>query len=120
MSSFTFSRIRFNTKADNALRTLAGRTGLRANVLCRIALACSLALPDPPPEVDESDMSTREINRHTLFGDTESLFYTLLANEGSGSDLPSYCIEHIHRGIYQLLRKLSTVRKVSDISCNYP
>jgi DNA sulfur modification protein DndE len=110
---FTFSRIRFTAKADNALRTLAGRSGLRPNILSRIAFAYSLSLPDAPPPIVEQEMGSREINRHTLLGDLEASFRALLVQSEHRTDDPNLdqlCFSHIHRGIFALLRMTASCR----------
>ena len=117
---FNFSRIRFNAKADIALRTLKRRSGsLPANALSRIAFAHSLSLPDAPPPVDEEEMSTRDINRHTLLGDLEVSFLALLLQSEQANDDPdldTLCFAHIHRGIFALLRMTANCRGSADFS----
>ncbi len=115
-AGFTFSRMRFTVQADSQLRTLAARTQLRPNVICRIALAISLDLPQPPASLIESEWSSREINRGTLLGDIEIEFGSLLKQWRevfeSAEDLDGLCLQHIHRGVETLLRQSAGVRGV--------
>ena len=118
MSCFSFTRVRFNRTADVSLRTLAVRTHLRPNVLCRAALATSLAADGWPDEPDFSETSTREINRGTLLGNLESAFLALIkqrsAEAGRLDSVDDSCVAHIHRGIAILVRDTSRVRGVAD------
>ena len=117
--SFTFSRMRFTVHADSQLRTLAARTQLRPNVICRMALAYSLNLPQVPTRLDEEEWSGREINRGTLLGDIEMELASLLRQWKSAHkfdyDLNDLCLWHVHRGIESLSRSTAGVRGVETI-----
>lgn len=118
--SFTFTRVRFSKAADVHLRTLATRTQLRPNVLCRAALAISLEAEGWPQAPDLSEMSSREINRGTLFGNLEGIYLALIRQRreecGQSDDPDEAILAHLHRGVAVLVRKTVGVRSVCELT----
>lgn len=115
--TFTFTRMRFPVQADAHLRTLAGRTQLRPNILCRIALCLSLEAKIPYNPSQYSDWSNREINRGTLLGNIEKEVLNILAfwrdSNGVEDSLDDLCFEHIQRGLELLYRNSGGRKGVS-------
>lgn len=113
-----FNRIRLSKSTTNRLSALKGRTGLRPNILCRLALCVSLTDPRPP-SLEEHEGDGMEINRYSLTGPYDALFLSLLrercAQDGRATDenLYPYLLAHINRGVTQLSAKL---KDLSDLS----
>jgi len=116
-----YSKLRVSAEATSKLRSLRQRTGLRPNLLCRVALMLSL---------EEGSVSGRpapaedgiEFNRYTLTGEYDSLFVALLRfveedsrrkNPLSDQELLSLMRTHIHEGLGRLAVR---AKKPSDIA----
>lgn len=114
-----FSKLRISAEATSKIRSLRQRSGLRPNLLCRIALMLSLeegsasARPVPPDD-------GQEFNRYTLTGDYDALFIGLLKiveGEKSDEELLALLRAHIHEGIGRLSVR---VKRPVDIAMLVP
>jgi DNA sulfur modification protein DndE len=116
-----YSKFKVSAEATSKLRSLRQRTGLRPNLLCRIALMLSLeegsAAGRPVPPDDGM-----EFNRYTLTGEYDSLFVALLrlVEEDAGrrsplsdQELLSLLRTHVHEGLGRLAVR---AKKPSDIA----
>ena len=119
-----YSKLKVSGDATSKLRTLHQRTGLRPNVLCRIALMLSLeegsAAGRPVPPDDGM-----EFNRYTLTGEYDSVFVALLRfveeDSGRGSplsdqELLSLLRTHIHEGLGRLAVRAKKPRDIALLS----
>lgn len=111
------SKVRLTKDASIRVRSLAGRTGLTPNLICRLGFCLSLSDPSiPAPEAfPEED---REFNRYTLLGEHDDLFVALLRqrchDDGLDPDrLPDFFRAHMSRGIMLLHGR---VRSIADIA----
>ena len=109
------NRIYVGEEVDWRLRTLKARTGLRANLLCRLGFCLSLAEPGIPDPGLCTDGQSREFNRYTLTGQWDQFFFALLRERliQDGLDLEdeleTQFKTHLSRGVlllYQRLKKL--------------
>lgn len=115
------TKIRLTQEASNRLRSLAGRTGLTPNLLCRIGFCLSLgelAVPNP----DDYPEEDREFNRYTLLGEYDALFVALLTercrqDEVDLSRLSDYFRAHMNRGVVLLHGR---VKSISDMAALLP
>jgi len=116
-----YSKLKVSAEATSKLRSLRQRTGLRPNLLCRVALMLSLeegsAAGRPVPPEDGM-----EFNRYTLTGEYDSLFVALLrfVEEDSGrrnplsdQELLGLMRTHIHEGVARLAVR---AKKPADIA----
>jgi len=72
-----FNRIKLSADATSMLKTLQTRTGITPNIICRFALCYSLdqSIISDLVQIKEDGM---EISRHTLFGDNEVIYISLV------------------------------------------
>ena len=95
------NRLRVGEEASNRLSILKGRTGLTPNILCRIGFCLSLNDPSVPDPADYAPESDREIDRHTLTGQWDSLFVALLRErckqDGIGEEELASPVQGPHR-----------------------
>ena len=112
----SFQRIRLSNGATYRLQMLKGKTGLTPNILCRIALCCSLNDPLIPDPADY-DEEGQEINRYTLTGEWDTFFMALIRERcvedglDPEEDLLPQFRAHLNRGAYFVF---SQVNDLSD------
>jgi DNA sulfur modification protein DndE len=102
--------IRLSDRARTQLITMKRRTGIQHwNVLCRWALALSLAQETRPPDENIPADSTVEMTWKTFSGGDEALYWGLLLaraeQDGVAIEkqaLSHYFRLHLHRGISYL------------------
>lgn len=116
------NRLRVSAEASSRLSILKGRTGLTPNILCRIGFCLSLNDPNPPNPQKYLPDSEREIDRHTLTGQWDSLFVALLRErckqDGLGEEeLARQFKAHIDRGVLLLYKRL---RDLNDLALLLP
>ena len=114
MPELTLKRIPFTETADQQLRTLKARTGIPANILCRLGFCLSLEEKQIPIKLEKNFRSGREINRYILLGEYDKLFNALLLIRQNDDKLPQrefnrYFLSHIHRGIELLYGRVQSV-----------
>jgi DNA sulfur modification protein DndE len=111
-----FTRIRVGKNATNKLSALKSKTGLTPNLLCRIALCYSLE-NEKVSNLIPPDENGQEFNRHTLFGDDDILFISLVKqrciNDGldPNKDFMRVLKLHLNSGIIAIH---SRIKEVSD------
>lgn len=120
MYDINLRRICFTSDADVTLKMMRARTGLLANILCRLAVCLSLDEPGVPRLVTDDDRSAREINRFTLFGEYDAAFVALvkarLHEDGIEPDQANaYMVAHIHRGISLLSNRVKTLSDLAEL-----
>lgn len=120
MYDINLRRIYFTSDADVTLKMMRARTGLLANILCRLALCVSLDEPGVPRLVTDDDRSAREINRFTLFGEYDATFVALakarLHEDSVEADQANaYLVAHIHRGISLLPNRVKTLSDLAEL-----
>ena len=112
-------RVKFSVEADNRLRVLKARTGLDANIICRLGLCLSLE-EIGEPRSDSSGVSQREISRYVLLGEFDKLFVTLLnARHPEGredeQELAALFVRHLHRGIGLLANRVKGIGSLGEL-----
>lgn len=110
------TRLRFCEEADQRLRHLKARTGLSANLLCRIGFMLSLAEPTIPDPTQYPEDSQREIERGTLTGRYDDLFVAFLRqrclSDGLPTDGPLFEEQfraHMNRGVLLLYQQVKSL-----------
>src|SRR5438105_1963755 len=78
LPNLTTQRIQFSTSVDSKLRQLKARTGITPNILCRIGFCLSLEERGFPAKALSTESVGREMNRHTLLGEYDVVFVSLL------------------------------------------
>ena len=115
MSMLTLRRLRFYREADSGLRVLKSRTGLSANILCRIGFALSLdepGIPNPDRYPEDSD---REINRYTLLGEHDGTYVALLRQRllddevALDNGMDEHFRAHMNRGVLLLAARAKSL-----------
>ncbi|MGD9890822.1 MAG: DNA sulfur modification protein DndE [Geminicoccaceae bacterium] len=115
-----YSKLRISADATSKLRALRQRTGLRPNLLCRIALMSSLE-DGPLGDLWVPDEQGLEFNAYTLTGEYGALFAALLrwVEEGPAPDVPlddetllRRLRGHLHRGVGTLSVRAKSVADV--------
>ena len=124
------TRIRFCDEADQRLRHLKARTGLSANLLCRLGFSLSLAEPTTPDPALYPENSPREIERGTLTGRYDPLFVALLRQRCIEDGLPpqgerfeALFHAHMNRGVlllYQQVKSLPDLCRLAATSDQRP
>jgi DNA sulfur modification protein DndE len=114
------TRVRFCEEADSRLRSLKARTGLSANLLCRVGFSLSLNDPTIPDPLLYPEDSPREIDRPTLTGQYDALFLALLRERCAKDelDLEGAVFEeqfraHMNRGVLLLFHR---VKGLADLA----
>ena len=106
------NRVQIDESVSYKLRNLGQSTGLTPNYIARIGLMYSLGA-DRPPSMEEYDTDGKEFNRYTLLGEHDALYIALvqkrMLNEGydPDSELESYFLAHLNRGIETLSGNIS-------------
>lgn len=110
------ARLRFCEEADQRLRNLKARTGLSANLLCRMGFMLSLAEPAIPDPAHYPEDSQREIERGTLTGRYDDLFVALLRQRCLSDGLPiegpgfeEQFRAHMNRGVLLLYQQVKSL-----------
>ncbi len=118
------NRLRVCQEVSSKLSHLKGRTGLTPNIICRIGFCLSLSDPAVPNPDDYPPDSDREIDRHTLTGQWDSLFVALIKErceqDGLGlsdEELAAQFRAHINRGVLLLYKR---IRTLSDLALLMP
>lgn len=111
--------IRLSQQAKDQLIALKRRTGIKNwNVLCRWALAASLAEASEPPRADIPADSSVEMTWKIFGGEYRDIYLALLkeryrrrSRRASEEDLAQYFRLHLHRGIGYLFgdRSIQTI-----------
>ncbi len=114
MQELELNRIPFTVEADNRLRSLKSRTGITANILCRLGFCLSLEEPGMPSDLPDVFTQRREINRYTLLGKHDTIYIALLITRLSKDNLSLESIDtaflaHLHRGIEILSARIKTI-----------
>jgi DNA sulfur modification protein DndE len=111
-----FTRIRVGKDATNKLSALKSKTGLTPNLLCRIALCYSLE-NEKVSNLIPPDETGQEFNRHTLFGDNDLLFISLVKQRcikdglDPNKDMVRILKLHLNSGIIAIN---SRIKEVTD------
>lgn len=110
------ARLRFCDEADQRLKHLKARTGLSANLLCRVGFSLSLAEPNIPDPARYPEDSPREIERGTLTGRYDPLFAALLRQRCLRDGLPTQgdpfiaqFRAHMNRGVLLLYQRVKSL-----------
>jgi DNA sulfur modification protein DndE len=114
------NRLRVCQEVSGRLTHLKGRTGLTPNTLCRIGFCLSLTDPTIPDPADYPPDSEREIDRHTLTGQWDTLFVALLkercAEDNLSTDseeLAQHFRAHVNRGVLLLFKRVRTIHDLA-------
>lgn len=73
-------KLKLSTEATNKLENLSSRLNLRKNIVCRIAIGCSLSMKDPIEKCDEDSLG-QEFNKTTIIGADEFAIVAMMANK---------------------------------------
>ncbi len=120
MSELGLNRIPFTSEASNQLRTLKSKTGMTANILCRLGFCLSLEEHGIPSELPEGFTQTIEINRYTLLGKHDTIYIALLITRILEDNLSLTLIDnmflaHLHRGIEILSSRIKTISDLGQL-----
>ena len=112
------NRLRVCEEASLRLSHLKARTGLTPNILCRIGFCLSLNDPTPPNPAAYLPDSDREIDRHTLTGQWDSLFVAMIKErckqDGfTEEDIAQQFKAHIDRGVLLLYKRIKTLNDLA-------
>lgn len=112
------NRVYFSTEASQQLNMLKQRTGLDANLSCRLGFCLSLEEGSVPSAEEFGGKAEREISWSTLFGQWDLLFIALLKQRlfqdglDPEGDFEEQLLHHLNRGIFLLSKR---VRHLEDI-----
>jgi DNA sulfur modification protein DndE len=120
MDELTLQRVPFNTDADNKLRYIKSKTGLSANIICRLGFCLSLEEPGAAQKLPADFKHGREINRYTLLGKHDELYIGLLKMKLTKDrialkSLDLDFIAHVHRGIELLSARIKTISDIGHL-----
>ena len=113
-------RVKFSAEADGRLRMLKARTGLDANIICRLGLCLSLEETGDPRSDSSGVSSQREISRYVLLGEYDGLFLALLnarhpESRGDERELAALFVRHLHRGIGLLANRVKDIASLGEL-----
>jgi len=108
------NHLRVCQEVSSRLSILKARTGLTPNILCRIGLCLSLNDPTIPNPDDYPSDSDREIDRHVLTGQWDSLFVALIKERCKQDDIAieqiaSQFRAHVNRGVLLLYKRVKSI-----------
>ena len=116
------NRIYIGEQANTKLRSLAQRTKLTPNLLCRVGFCLSVEDATPLNTSLYQDGNAREFNMPTLFGEYQELFLALLRErrhwDSDDIDVrndPDDAIHlrgHISRGVIQLSLQTKSIEDI--------
>lgn len=116
------NRLRISENVSHKLSLMKGRTGLTPNILCRIGFCLSLNDPTIPVLNDYADDTEKEINRHTLTGQWDSLFVALIKErcrqDGLTLDdkgLAEQFRAHTNRGVLLLYKRIRSLNDLAQL-----
>jgi len=120
MPELTLKRIPFTETADQQLRTLKARTGMPANILCRLGFCLSLEEPGLPPQLPKGFPVGREINRYTLLGEYDGLFIALLVirmaqDKQPESHITEKFLDHMVRGVALIKMRITSCEALESL-----
>lgn len=97
-------RLKTSKFVEERLKQLQSVTNITPNILARIAVSLSLKEHHPVKDVKIEDSNGIEFNRHTLTGEYDYFYKTLIAqNEGSHINdslyFPGLFNKHLERGV---------------------
>ena len=75
-------KLKLSTEATNKLNNLSSGLNLRKNIICRIAIGCSLGMKEPIEKCDE-DYAGLEFNKTTIIGADEFAIVAMMANQSN-------------------------------------
>lgn len=108
------SKLRLSEEASKKLHRLSQRLGLRRNIICRVAVGRSLALPESVAAVKSANDQGLEFNRYTLTGEYDDVYRALVVQHegkkmGDKSYFQVFLRNHIERGIVTLHREYERI-----------
>lgn len=115
-----FNKLRVSEEATKKLSQMKAKTGLRPNILCRLAFCYSLNDP-VVPEPSKYTEDGMEFNKFTLLGEWEPLYMALmrerLANDGLDieKDFMSYFKAHINRGVFAMYGRIKDIGDLGNL-----
>lgn len=116
------NKVKVCQQADNKIKALAGWTGLRPNIVCRMGLCLSLEDPRIPDPSDYPENSDREFNRYTLTGEWDDLFVTMLRQRKHDDDtehqeeaLEEKFRAHLNRGVIKLAKRVKSIEDLGHL-----
>ena len=100
-------KLRTSAETQEVFAKLGQLNGLQPYVLSKIAIALSIRKGRLNPEDYKTDNTGLELNRQTIFGDTDSIFRSLIfMNEGTTLEdedyFPKTVKAHLDRGAHIL------------------
>ena len=106
-------KLKLSKKSSEQLNDLSNRLDIRRNIVCRLALSCSLSLNDPISYSTKTDTDGYEFNKSTIMGSDEILFRalcTFVQNKKIENDFFNIVVKiHIERGLEIMHRDFQTV-----------
>ena len=106
--------------ASAKLSRLKGRTGLTPNILARIGFALSLK-DQTIPEPKKFDSNGKDIGRHTLTGDYDTIIMCLLRNRcikdgiEAEADVAEQFRAHMNSGVFLLDDKIKNITDFKEL-----
>lgn len=119
-----FSKLRISGDATSKLRSLRQRTGLTANLLCRLGFMLSLE-EGSATGLAAPDEEGLEFNAYTLTGEYHGLFIGLLRHVENAANPESPASEqellallrtHIHRGVATLSARAKSALDIARLA----
>lgn len=113
-------QITFSKKASEALNRMKGRIGLNWNALSRIGFCISLNDPVLPDFKDPKHAGDITIDRKTLLGNEEELYFGLLrqycVDRGISEEFYNdYFKAHMDRGVVLLSKRISNLKDLTQL-----
>lgn len=108
------NKLNLSSQKSQMVDHLAGRLGLRPNIICRLAIGRSLSIAESVKDYPVPDNNGREFNRYTLTGENYDHYRVLIYQheyEISGKKIPNqlyfavYFRRHVERGIESLYKE---------------
>lgn len=126
MHRIRLKRVPFSEAADRKLRTMKARIGVSPNLVCRLGFCLSLDEPGVPSRFAVQERPGREINRHTLLGEYDVVFESLLkawvaARANDGNDIPDLdllLVMHMNRGVELVTARIKTLEDLGSVVRN--
>jgi len=106
-------KLKLSNESSDQLNNLSNRLDIRRNIVCRLALSCSLSQNEPVPNAITTDTEGYEFNKSAIIGADEVLFKALCTHvqrEKVESDFFNIIVRnHIERGLKAMDSNFQTI-----------
>lgn len=109
------NRVKLSTKSTNKFKHLCGITGLRPNILARIAMMLSLKEGSNLSNAGVADNDGQDLNKSVLFGEHEEVYDVMINQYMNDCDVNMNVQQTIVALIEVGVHKMGHLKSIEDI-----